>query len=68
MNEKMNYYVNEKNFYDLQFILPMTFLQTNSKDDNSRMTMSINEHKISKDKSHYLGLGVLSNIHTGNTY
>jgi hypothetical protein len=68
VNEKMNYYISDTSFYDMQFMLPMTFLKTASKDDYTLMQISINEHKVSRDKSLYLGLGVLSNIHTGNTF
>lgn len=63
----MNYLVSDSSFYDLQFMLPMTFLQTNELEDNSLMIPSINEHKVSRDKSLYLGLGVLSNIYTSHT-
>ena len=45
----------------------MTFLRTNVKEDEYLMHTSINEVKISRDKELYLGLGSLSNIHTGYT-
>jgi hypothetical protein len=46
-------------------MLPMTFLKTGVVDDIRRIPMGINERKISKDKSVYLGLGVMSNIYIG---
>ena len=67
MKEKMNYLVLSDCMYDLQFMLPMTFLKTGEDELPDLFQVSLNERKLSKDKSNYLGLGNLSNIFTGHS-
>jgi hypothetical protein len=69
VNEKLNYYISDTSFYDMQFMLPMTFLKSSGDNDSEYpIKRSINEHKVSKDKSLYLGIGELSSIHTSYTF
>lgn len=49
MKEKYNYFITVDRFYDLQFMLPMTFISSGEKSFlNDKV--SINEIKISADQ------------------
>ena len=55
MSEKMNYIVSRENFYDLFYLLPTTYLK--SEDNFYDVGHCVNERKLTKDKSVYLGMG-----------
>ena len=46
---------------------PFSFIKTIEKEDLISVKISINEVKISKDKSVYLGLGNMDSLYTGTT-
>ena len=55
VQQKLNYLVSDKSFYDLQYMLPFKFLKAADKIDE--ITKRINERKVSSNKQIYLGLG-----------
>lgn len=63
MNEKFNYIVTAERFYDLQYLLPFTFLNSDGDEEVDLIKMSLNEKKLSQDKALYLGLGNMAAIH-----
>jgi hypothetical protein len=66
MSEKMNYIVTNSNFYDLFYLLPTTYLKS---EDNFYDTQHcINERKLTKDKSIYLGMGQRNQININYSF
>lgn len=66
MSEKMNYIVTNSNFYDLFYLLPTTYLKAEDKLNNA--PLSLNERKLSKDKSLYLGIGQRNQVNMSYTF
>lgn len=66
--ENMNYLMTEDGMYDLRFMAPLPFIKVNKNPNNFyKVPKSINERKISKNQSLYLGVGNMNMITTSYT-
>lgn len=66
MSEKLNYIITDSNFFDLFYLLPTTYMK--SEDQIDSLPICVNERKLSKDSSLYLGMGIRNSISMQYTF
>jgi len=68
LSQKLNYIVTQDKFYDLQFMSPFNFVTTGKREPIKHMINSVNELKVGRDKSTYLGIGRMSSIYKSHSF